>query len=312
MPGIAILILNWNNYPDTKRCLESLKRLTYPNLSIVLLDNGSTDHSGVKLSSEFPNIHTIFTEENLGFAGGNNVGIQHILEQGIPFILLLNNDTEVNNPDFLQDLVQEISSDNTVAAIGPRVQRYDSSEQDTILPYPTLTNTIICTLGLYRNDLSQKQYADSISGCCVLVRAAAIEQAGLLDGNIFFYGEETEWFFRMRLKGWKIAFLPVDSILHKGAASSANLVDRNIYVERRSNVIYTLVKHEQYVPAILTAILMFLLMSVRIFLSLPKAPQNRYDVGMIPEFFKATYEKWILARSALNNISTGKSLPEFK
>ena len=296
-PEVAILILNWNNYPDTKRCLESLSKISYPDVSIILVDNGSDDSSGVDLAAEFPYVHTIFTGENLGFAAGNNVGLHYILDQGIPYVLLLNNDTEVVNPGFLEVLVQEMIKMEDVAVIGPRVHNYDSSEQDTIQPYPTLVFTMIYTLGLNRNNLAKKQFVDSLSGCCVLVRSSTIHQVGYLDERIFFYGEETEWFYRIRKAGWKIAFFPVDSILHKGAASSINLEDRNIYIERRANVIYTLVKHQQYLRAFLMAILMFFLMVVRILFSQPKKFINRYYFAMIPEFIKAVKSKWSLARS---------------
>jgi GT2 family glycosyltransferase len=297
-PGVAILILNWNNYQDTKSCLESLDKLSYPNRSIVLVDNGSSDKSGVKLAAEYQEAHTIFTGENLGFAAGNNVGLRYILDRDIPYVLLLNNDTEVINPDFLQELIQEISVETDIAAVGPRVHRYDSSCQDTILPYPTLWVTILNTLGLYRNDLTKKQFVDSISGCCVLVKSKAISQVGYLDENFFFYGEETEWFYRIRRNGWKIAFFPVDSILHQGAASAKKLVNRNIYIDRRSNVIYTLVKHRQYIRAILMAALMFLLLVGRILFSLSKKSESRYDPSMIPEYLRSFMASWNLARSS--------------
>ena len=89
-PRVAILVLNWNNYQDTKRCLESLYKLSYPDISIVLVDNGSSDNSGAKLAAEYPEAHTILSGENLGFAGGNNIGLRYVLERAIPYVLLLN------------------------------------------------------------------------------------------------------------------------------------------------------------------------------------------------------------------------------
>ena len=79
-PDVAILILNWNNYQDTKRCLDSLPTLSYPNISIILVDNGSSDDSGIELAEEFPDVHFIFSEKNLGFAGGNNVVLRYVLD----------------------------------------------------------------------------------------------------------------------------------------------------------------------------------------------------------------------------------------
>jgi GT2 family glycosyltransferase len=295
LPKVAILILNWNNYQDTKRCLDSLMGLTYPSYSIVLIDNGSSDDSGRRLIEEYPSIHHIHTEKNLGFAGGNNVGIRYILDQDIPYILFLNNDTEVIQPNFLTELINEIIQQDKLSAIGPRVQRVDGSDEDTILPFPTIRNSIICTLGLYRNDLSQPQFADSITGCCVLVRSEVIKQIGGFDDQFFIYGEETEWFFRMRQSGWKIGYLPVTSIIHKGAASSKKIEDSKIYIERRSNVIYMLVKHNQIFRAVMTFVLMSMLLVIRIImsnLSFTHPSEKKYFLSMIPDFFSAVKKKW--------------------
>jgi GT2 family glycosyltransferase len=295
LPKVAILILNWNNYQDTKRCLDSLTHLTYPLFSIVLIDNGSSDDSGRRLVEEYPNIHHIQTEKNLGFAGGNNVGIRYILDQDIPYILFLNNDTEVIQPNFLTELINEIAQQESLGAIGPRVQRVDGSDEDTILPFPTIRNTILCTLGLYRNDLSQQQFADSITGCCVLVRSDVIKQIGAFDEQFFIYGEETEWFYRMRQSGWNIGYLPITSIIHKGAASSKRLEDSEIYIERRSNVIYTLVKHNQTLRAVIMFVSMSLLLVFRIMMSNLSPAHNlerKYFLSMIPDFFRAVSKKW--------------------
>ena len=74
LPAIAIIVLNWNNYPDTRECLESLKKIDYPDYAILLVDNGSADGSLPKLKNEFPECHFILLEKNEGFAVGNNKG----------------------------------------------------------------------------------------------------------------------------------------------------------------------------------------------------------------------------------------------
>lgn len=301
LPKVAILVLNWNNYQDTKRCLDSLKKLDYPSYSVVLIDNGSTDNSGNRLEKEFPNVNHIKTGKNLGFAGGNNVGIRYILDQYIPYILLLNNDTEVIHPRFLTELINEAEHEKNLGAIGPRIRSVDGTDQDSIFPFPTLGATVKTTLGLYHNDLTQKQYVNSICGCCVLVRTDVITDVGNFDENFFIYGEETEWFYRMGKSGWKIVYLPVLSIIHKGAASSKNIEDNKIYVERRSNIIYTLVKHGFNFQAIMVYVLMNILLVLRIVqvnLSRSNRPDKPYNLGMIPNFYFAVTRKWEIARNS--------------
>jgi GT2 family glycosyltransferase len=295
---VLILIVNWNNYSDTKECLDSLAQLTSDNYQVMLVDNGSIDNSSQLLEEEFPEIQLVNLQENLGFAGGNNVGLEYALKEEFPFTLLLNNDTIVQDGDFLAKLVQVLEEEPSVGAVGPTVEQTDGITQLSILPYPNIGNTIINSLGLYHPNHKKRQFVDSIAGCCVLVRREAIEQAGLLDENYFMYGEETEWFFRIRKKGWKILFLPVDSILHKEGTSSKKIDDKEIYIERRANVIYTLVKGKQESQAVIMAAIMVLLLGIRVFFSAITGRENKspYRSSMIVKLNKVFRQKWKMAK----------------
>lgn len=262
-PSVAVIIVNWNNYRDTARCLVSLEELDYPEYEIILVDNGSSDGSGKEIAREFPEIRLIKARENRGFAAGNNLALKIVLDQGYDFVLLLNNDTEIINPGFLWDLVGEAGS-SRVGAVAPQVQLPDGTIQDTILPYPRLGVTIWNSLGFYHSRLNKKQDVDSLSGCCVLVKTRAVKEAGLLDENFFMYGEETEWFFRIRKAGWIVRFIPVRSVLHHRGASSRKLDQIELYIERRANVIYTLTKHDMFLRAWLMKLFMMFLLVVRI------------------------------------------------
>ena len=297
-PKIAILILNWNNFPDTKVCLDSLDLVSYKNYKVILVDNGSSDDSAELLRAQYPDVTFLELDSNKGFAGGNNVGIKYILEQNFPYILLLNNDTEVINGDFLKTLLQIIQKDESIGAIGPKVFQTDGKVEQTILPYPTIMNTIWNTMGLNKRDQDKKQAVDSVTGCCVLIRSQVIEDIGLLDENYFMYAEETEWFHRMGRSGWKVLYSPVESIIHKGASSSKKIENQKIYIERRANVIYTLVKGKQYIQAMLTAILMFLLLGFRIMFSIVgtrKENRNSYPPNMLSALIAAFRKKWKIA-----------------
>jgi len=303
---VLILIVNWNNYSDTKECLESLVQLTNENYQVMLVDNGSVDDSSKLLSEEYPEIQLVELQENLGFAGGNNVGLEYALKEEFPYILLLNNDTMIKDGKFLSTLVQVLEEEHNVGAVGPAVVESDGNIQLSILPYPNLGNTIINSLGLYNPNHKKRQYVDSIAGCCVLLRREAIEQAGLLDENYFMYGEETEWFFRMRKKGWKILYHPVKSIIHKGASSSKKIDNQKIYIECRANVIYTLVKVNQKLEAILTAVLMILLLGIRIIGSALFYRKNPgYPISIIYDLIKAFRQKWNLAQDLTEKRNLG-------
>lgn len=298
-PQVAILILNWNNYIDTRACLESLENLTYPNKEIILVDNGSDDGSLERLQEYSSRATIITSDENLGFAGGNNLGLSYVLDKGIPLILLLNNDTEVVQVDFLQQLTTELLSDERTCAVGPRIRRLDGNPDQVILPFPTLFTTIQTTLGLYDPNLDIRQKVESLKGCCVLVKSAAVKQIGLLDENYFLYVEETEWFFRMRKAGWKLIYLPIESVIHKVGSSAKMLPIQDVYIERRANVIYTLVKHGLMIQAAITAVFMVLLLFFRTVSGLLVSiftKKDQYSLDILSVLCKAIKQKWQLAR----------------
>ena len=305
-PKILILIVNWNNFPDTKVCLNSLSLLAYENYQVVVVDNGSSDGSSELIIEQYPEITLIELDQNLGFAGGNNVGLVFAQEKEFPYVLLLNNDTSIDQKDFLSKLIVEYDGDPKICAIGPMVKQTDGLTQLTILPYPTVCNTFWNTLGAYQPDQNKKQFIDSVSGCCVLVRMEAIIQAGFLDENFFMYGEETEWFYRMRKKDWKVLYMPIESIFHKGASSTKKLESQSVYLERRANLIYMLVKHGHKLQAFVITLLMISLLSCRILFSALTRKQNHrdsYSFSMINELRKAIQIKWNIALETRNRKS---------
>ena len=91
-PKIYIVIINWNGYVDTYECVESLQKISYKNFEIVIVDNGSDTKDVLKLEDKFEKVIVISNNNNLGFSGGNNIGINYALKQNSDFILLLNND----------------------------------------------------------------------------------------------------------------------------------------------------------------------------------------------------------------------------
>src|SRR5712691_12351014 len=100
-PRAVVIVLNWNGRADTLGCLESLAVVDYPNWEVLVVDNGSEDGSVGAIHRDYPGITVLETGKNLGFAGGNNRGIEAALTRGAEFILLLNNDTTVA-PDVLR------------------------------------------------------------------------------------------------------------------------------------------------------------------------------------------------------------------
>lgn len=123
LPLVYVLILNWNRRDDTVECLESLRAVKFPRLATVVVDNGSTDGSVCHIRDHFPEVTVIENRVNLGFAGGNNVGIQYALKMGADAVLLLNNDTIVA-PDFVDELVRVCATDPRIGMCGSTILYY--------------------------------------------------------------------------------------------------------------------------------------------------------------------------------------------
>lgn len=219
MPRVAILVLNWNGLRDTLDCLASLEHLDYPNYGVVVVDNGSTDGSPSAVRERFPRVSVIENGENLGFAGGNNVGMRHALERGVDYVLLLNNDTEVA-PDFLSLLVEAARTEPQVGIVGPTIYY---GEQPAVvwsaggeIDWRRGTTRMV---GLNERDVGQFGVApremDFVTGCALLVKRAVPERVGLLDERFFAYYEEIEWCVRASRAGFKIVHLPQAKVWHK-------------------------------------------------------------------------------------------------
>lgn len=244
-PLVYIVILNTNRRADTLACLESLSKSTYDNLKIIVLDNSSTDGSVDAIRSSFTDVQIINLSENLGYAGNNNVGIREAMKQRADWVLVLNEDT-ILDPDCLTELIKVGESDPKIGIVGPMV--YHHNEPDVIQSAGGMLGKYWQSQHLGQNELDQGQFrsphaVEWISGCAILVRKDAIEQAGMLDASFFIYWEETEWCIRVSRGGWKILHVPQAKIWHKGVQRDYQPKPSFTYYGTRNHLL-TLSKHK--------------------------------------------------------------------
>ena len=219
MPRVTIIVLNWNGLADTLECLESLASLDYPNYEVVVVDNGSTDGSVSVIRERCPGVTIVENGENLGYAGGNNVGLCHAMAQGADYALLLNNDTVVD-PAFLGILVNAAEAEPAVGIAGPTI--YYHERPDVIWSAGGAINWqrgSTWMVGLDEQDKGQfgaePRPVDFVTGCAMLVRRAVLERAGLLDERFFAYYEEAEWCVRAARAGFQVMHVPMAHIWHQ-------------------------------------------------------------------------------------------------
>lgn len=217
-PRVACILLNWNGWQDTLACLDALATCSYPNLRIVVVDNGSTDESVGKIRAAHPDIALLETGTNLGFAGGNNIGIRHACSQGVDYLWLLNNDTQPS-PEALSALVAKALTDQQIGAVASIC--YYAERPDTVQVWAGARANL--WIGYVRNTTvpHTDDWFHSIYGASMLLSRAAMDDVGLLDEGFFLYWEETEFCLRLRKKGWRLAAAPDSRVLHKVNASTA-------------------------------------------------------------------------------------------
>jgi GT2 family glycosyltransferase len=240
-PKVFVVVLNWNGHAKTVRCVRSLQQITYPNHEILLVDNASTDGSADVLSAEFPQYSLIRCESNLGYAGGNNVGIRHALERQADYVLVLNNDTTVD-PHFLEPLVSCAEGHSNAGICGGKVY---------LLGRPDLIDSAGGKIDLWfgraygyghgekdRGQFDSVREVEYLGGACILVSRRVFERVGLLPTHYFMYYEETDFALCARRAGFKILYVPDSRIWHD-VPEPAALPDRmRLYHATRSQVMF--------------------------------------------------------------------------
>ena len=228
---LSIVIVNWNTRDLLRDCLQSVEAGSGSlKLEVLVVDNASRDASAEMVRAEFPRVHLIENNENLGFAAGNNVALKKAVGR---FVMLLNTDTLVHG-SVLAEAVAWLGAHPDVGVIGPRVLNSDGSVQPSCSAFPSLKFLTMQAFGLTRIarwdkyrmtgwDRSSEQNVDVISGAAMFVRREAMDDVGLLDEAFFFYGEETDWCHRFGRAGWKLVFVPIPEVTHFGGGAVGKL-----------------------------------------------------------------------------------------
>lgn len=240
LPLVSIITINYNQVEVTRQFLESSKLLIYANYEIIVVDNASVPAlSTVVNQDEYSQLRILRSETNLGFTGGNNLGIQAAKGD---FFFIVNNDTELS-PTLLNDLLQPFSDNNQVGVTCPKIRFYDNPNLLQYAGYNAMnmyTGTAT-PIGYNQTDdirYDQPGQTPFAHGCAMMVRRSVVDQVGRFAERFFLYYEELDWSQRIRDAGYLIYYQPNASILHKESASVGQHNPLKTYYLTRNRILY--------------------------------------------------------------------------
>lgn len=223
-PHVVSVVLNWNGRDDTLRCLESLAATTWPAHTILLVDNASADGTCEAVRDRFPEVRVVRNAENLGFAGGNNVGLREALALEANFAFVVNNDTVVE-PACIELLVEEAQRLEPVGAVCPLI--VFEEPRDTIwfagATFDPRRGRSGRMLGYGARDRGQYQRTcetERATGAAMLIPAPALQEVGLFDEELFLQYEDVDLSLRLRRAGRGIFMAPRARVIHRVSRSS--------------------------------------------------------------------------------------------
>lgn len=237
-PQVSIIIVIWNGREDTSECLQSLREDTYPHKRLIVVDNGSSDDSVAYIHKQFPEATVIENHANLGFTGGNNVGIREALAGGADYVYLLNNDTTVE-PDALGALVAAAEAEPRFGLLSPVMHYFDAPRGIWFAG-----SQITLRTGRVVHDNSRQPARTEapyevpwVSGCAILMRAGLARQLEGFDDRYYLTFEDVDLSLRVRDAGLAVVTVPAARIYHKGGKSGKRISGIGYYYVVRNKLL---------------------------------------------------------------------------
>lgn len=217
-----VIVLNWNGKKIIKKCLDSLFKISHAKITIIIVDNNSLDGSIEFIKKYYPNITIIRNNNNLGWAGGNNVGIDYALRHKAKSIMLLNNDVIVDRKS-IEILYKKLCSKKEIGIVGPITYWYGKKKIIADAGGIIKKNRFF---GINRaageNDIGQygnDQVVDFISGSVMLVKTEVFKKIGFFDERFFLYYEDADFCIRAKKANYLSIFVPQAIVFHKFAGT---------------------------------------------------------------------------------------------
>jgi GT2 family glycosyltransferase len=286
-PVVWVVVLNWNRPKDTYLCVESLQASDYAALRILVVDNGSDVKKYEELCALGSGVGIVRSEDNLGFAAGNNIGIRHALDQGADYVLLVNNDTIVA-PEMIGMLVEAMERDPAFGVAGPIIYYMDQPQEVWFAGYRIKGELYVLRRGLrLEPPLQPVEDVDFVSGCGMLLRREMVERVGMFSPEYFMYYEDLDLCLRAKRAGWRIACVTGASMWHKVSASSGGSESpMKQYHQVRSSLIF----YRRYTRGVMFLVNMSLRLAHAAYSLLRYVVRGTLNLAMLKHYFRGVKE----------------------
>lgn len=237
-PLVSIITINYKQAAVTIALLETLKEISYPNYEIIVVDNGSGEYDANIIASTAPWVKVVASAVNLGFAGGNNLGVAEAKGE---LLLFINNDVEVP-AGFLEPLVSAMQQPE-VGMASPKIRYFHSPQTiqyagSTPLSYLTMRNRAIGYAETDNGQYDRTLETAFAHGAAMITSRKVVDKVGLMFEGYFLYYEELDWCERIKKAGFKIMYVPESVIYHKESASTGKQSPLKTYYLNRNRLLF--------------------------------------------------------------------------
>ena len=238
-PLVSIVTVNFNGSEDTVELIESLTRITYPNIEVIVVDNHSENDNPHIIKERFPAVVLYESNVNMGFAGGNNLGIMRARGD---YVLLLNNDTIVDK-GFLEPLVARMQSDPRIGCVSAKLRFYYDRSVIQFAGYTPIDHHTMRSfaIGYREKDKGQHDKDKEIPyahGAAMMVSMNVIKEIGIMSYIFFLYYEEADWSYRIKKAGYTIWYVHNSLVYHKESISVGKLSASKVYYQNRNRIVF--------------------------------------------------------------------------
>ena len=236
---LSIILVNYNGLADTRECIESIQKHVKLSCEIIVVDNGSKNDEAKLLQPEYPEVICIRSEKNLGFAGGNNIGIKHSKGK---YILLLNNDTYIRDNSF-EFMIQKLESNPDIGGVSPKIKFAFSPDTIQFAGFTALSEITLRNKGIGYGEKDKGQHNLSyeipyLHGAAMMIKRETIKKAGLMPEIYFLYYEELDWSVRIKEAGYKLYYEPRCTVFHKESQSTGKKSPLYYYYYTRNRLLF--------------------------------------------------------------------------